>query len=330
MFTSGPCALFLDMMRAERGAADNTMAAYTDDLADFAGFLSQHRSVPHQDAKEDAPQNAPQDARQNAPQDAKEEDLQEYLQRLHRQGLATASVARRFSCLRQFFGFLVAEGLRKDNPTRRLEVGKKPRDVGDVPSAEDIERLIRLAREIPSAKGLRIVTLFEVLYASGMRVSELVSMRWGWLAQDFSYVIIPGKGGHERLVPLGGSARAALEQWRRHTQAGYTQGGRSDAKPWVFPSSGKKGHVTRHRFYQILKQLAAQAGLGVSLTPHSFRHAFATHLLEGGADLRSVQKMLGHADISTTQIYTHVETSRLVRAVENHHPLGRGNIRKKT
>ncbi len=362
----GPVVLFLEMISAERGVAANTIAAYRRDLLDFTAFMARASDPDNADHPRprnrppgvpdnrggNTPDNRPGNRGGNASSGATDTislatgaDVAAYMAFLRRRQFAPKSIARRFSCLRQFFGFLVAEGLRGDDPCARIDPPKTAHPHRRVPSATDVAALIDAAREdhhrmtdgadgadgapTPAKKkaALRMVTLLEVLYATGMRVSELVSMRWDWMAEDFSHVIIPGKGGHERMVPVGSNARTYLMQWSRLIRDDKHRGQRWG---WVFPSSAKSGHLTRHRFYQALKQLAARV-LDMSLSPHVLRHAFATHLLEGGADLRSVQTMLGHADISSTQIYTHVETARLVRAVEAYHPLNRrhsGGVKK--
>ncbi len=290
---------FLEMLAAERGASFNTLAAYRRDLDGFrdtAGGLS----------------------------DASAEAVRAYLGALSRRGLAASSQARKLSALRQFFKFLVAEGLRDDDPSATAERPKPRRALPKVMSVEEVDRLLAAAREAAEAEGLtparriaalRLLALLELLYATGLRVSELVSLPATAGRGGRPFIAVVGKGGRERLVPLNGAAQDALEAYR----------GASSGKPagkWLFPADSAKGHLTRQAFARDLKRVASRAGLDAAkLSPHVLRHAFATHLLSGGADLRAVQTLLGHADISTTQIYTHVLDERLKALVNDHHPL---------
>lgn len=287
---------FLDMLAAERGAAANTLAAYRRDLADA-------------DAATGGLDRAGQDA------------LAAYLRDLARRGMAARTVARRLSCLRQYFGFLVAEGARADDPSAALEAPLSGRRLPATLEAAEVERLIDAARERPGPRGIRLAALVELLYAAGLRVSELVGLPMSALSGDPRLLLVRGKGSKERFVPVGEAAADALADYLEVRPRFL---GRGEASPWLFPSRGAAGHLTRHRFAQMLKALAVDAGLDPArVSPHVLRHAFASHLLANGADLRGVQTMLGHADISTTQIYTHVLAERLTALVADHHPLAR-------
>lgn len=288
---------FLDMLRAERGAAANTVAAYQRDLMDLAGFLSERGATLAA---------------------ARGEDVRAYVQGLAPRGLGPRTAARRLSALRQFYRFLVAEGLRDDDPTAAIDSPARGRPLPKTLEEPEVEALLAAARGQSDPAGLRLMALVEILYATGLRVSELVGLPVSAIAGDGDFLLVTGKGGKERMVPLGAPARAALAAWLPHRRA---SGGR-DADRWMFPSRGRSGHLTRQRFAQMLKQLALEAGLDpVKVSPHVMRHAFASHLLAHGADLRSVQQLLGHADISTTEIYTHVLEARLRQLVGERHPL---------
>jgi integrase/recombinase XerD len=287
---------FLEMMSAERGASPNTLDAYRRDLLDASEFCSGRLT------------------RASAGQ------LSAWATDLAERGLAPASQARKLSALRRFFRFLFEEGDRKDDPTARLDGPSPSRDIPDVLSREEVTRLIEACGE-----DARLTCLVELLYGAGLRASELVSLTLGslprrkggrWVTGD---IIIRGKGGRERLCPLGRPALAALAHWLEERPSGD---GKARAEDFVFPSRGASGHLTRRRLGQLLEQLALDAGLDPSrVHPHALRHAYATHLLAGGADLRSVQTLLGHADIATTQIYTHVLTDELQELLETAHPL---------
>lgn len=296
---------FLEMMSAERGAADNTLASYERDLEDMREFLG---------------------GRKKTAATADSADLSAYLAHLGRQGFAASSQARRLSAMRQFYKFLYAEGLRTDDPTSILDAPKKGRPLPKVMSEEQVTRLLELAAQEALQPGpeqtnrMRMHALMEVLYATGMRVSELVSLPAKVLDQDGRFLIIRGKGNKERLVPLSRSAVAALKAYG-DMRARVEKDAES---PWLFPSSSKEGYLPRQVFGRDLKGLAARAGLRTDLiSPHVLRHAFASHLLQNGADLRVVQELLGHSDISTTQIYTHVLEEKLRQTVEMHHPLAK-------
>lgn len=297
---------FLEMMAAERGAARNTIESYRRDLGDFAAFLR---------------------GRGGSLDTAGGDDLRAYLADLDRRAFAARTVARRLSALRQFHRFLVSEGVRSDDPTQQIDAPRRGRPLPKILTEEEVERILAAAQRMDGPEGLRLAALMELLYATGMRVSELVGMPLSALDRDGRFILIRGKGDKERLIPITESARAAVEAYlavrARYSPKRATGGAPgSAAGKWLFPSRGNQGHLTRQRFAQLLKELAVAAGIVPSrVSPHVLRHAFATHLLNHGADLRSVQRMLGHADISTTQIYTHVLDERFKALVGEGHPL---------
>ena len=285
------------MLAAERGAAKLTLVAYRNDLEDVARFLG------------------------GAVEEAATADLRRYLAKLARAGFAPRSTARRLSALRQFYRFLVLEGIRGDDPTAALDAPRLGRPLPKLISEEEAGKLLDAARKMPGAEGLRLTCLLELLYGTGLRVSELVGLPLAATGGDRRFLIVRGKGGKERLVPLGEPARQALAAYLAARSSFLRRG---QTSRWLFPSYGIEGHLTRRRCGQLLKELARDAGIDEKkLSPHVLRHAFATHLLDRGADLRSVQAMLGHADIATTQIYTHVLSDRLQRLVTEHHPLAK-------
>lgn len=305
---------FLEMMSAERGAAHNTLISYESDLEDMHSFLG---------------------SRQISPLKAASADLAAYLAHLADQGFAASSQARRLSSIRQFYRFLYAEGLRGDDPSAILDAPKKARPLPQTMSENEVTRLLELAASeaaepAPEEKAgterlakIRMFALLELLYATGMRVSELVSLPVKVLDQQGRFLVIRGKGGKERLVPLSRSAISAMKIYGEARKAALDASNDSD-NPWLFPSNGKQGFLPRQVFGRDLKGLAARAGLRTTtISPHVLRHAFASHLLQNGADLRIVQELLGHSDISTTQIYTHVLDERLRELVETHHPLAK-------
>ena len=292
---------FLEMMSVERAAARNTLTAYTKDLADAEVFLRR---------------------RGGGLGDASAEDVEAYFAQLGAQGAAPATAARRRSALRQFYRFVLAEGWRTDDPSRRVEAPRKGRPLPKLLSREEVDRLIAAATARDGAQGLRLACMVELLYASGLRVSELCGLSLSAAARDPAYLIVKGKGGKERLAPLNGAARTAIKAYLDVRPAFLPEGDK--ANPWLFPSRGKDRRLTPRRLAQLLDETAADAGIDPArVSPHVLRHAFATHLLEGGADLRVVQTLLGHADIATTQIYTHVAGDRLAAVVRSKHPLGR-------
>ena len=289
---------FLEMLLVERGAADNTLAAYERDLKDFFAF------------QKGRPRARPETA-----------DLRAYLAEMTRRGLASRSAARRLSALRQFFGFLLAEGFRDEDPTANLDSPKGGRPLPKYLEEREVGQLMAALARAPGAEGRRLAALVELLYATGMRVTELVTLSLAAALRDPRFLVVRGKGGKERLVPLSQPAVKALMAYLE-VRAGFLSG--DGASLWLFPSRGKEGHLTRQRVGQLMKGLAREAGLDPrKLSPHVLRHAFASHLLHHGADLRAVQQMLGHADISTTQIYTHVLDQRLKSLVQEKHPLAR-------
>src|SRR4051794_22392629 len=292
---------FLEMMSAERAAAKNTLTAYTRDLADAAGFLS---------------------GRRRDLADASATDIEAYFAALGARGLSPATAARRRAAVRQFYRFVLGEGWRVDDPSRRVEAPKKGRRLPHVLSREEMDRLIAAAGARDGAQGVRLACMVELAYASGLRISELTALPLVALAKDPAYLIVKGKGGKERLAPLNETARTAVKAYLEVRPQFLPRGDK--ANPWLFPSRSAGGRLTPRRFAQLLDEAAADAGIDPArVSPHVLRHAFATHLLEGGADLRVVQTLLGHADIATTQIYTHIASDRLREVVATKHPLAR-------
>lgn len=283
---------FLEMLSAERGLSQNTIEAYRRDLIDL------------------------EEATGKSPVDLAAGELQTYFQKLDgRRARSATTQARRLSAVKQFYQFLVAENIRGDNPSVVLSAPKLPKRLPKILSEEDVTALFEAAAKDESVKGLQKLCLLEILYATGLRVSELVSLKRSSFLPDMVAVLVRGKGDKERIVPLTNAAREAT-----HNYLAMRSG--DEKSTYLFPGTSKQGHMTRQRFGQILKELAKEAGLMPSrVSPHVLRHAFATHLLNHGADLRSVQELLGHADLMTTQIYTHVMDGRLKSAVEQYHPL---------
>jgi len=294
------------MMDAERGAAANTRLAYGRDLAAYEDFLGQAgRSALTAGA----------------------DDLRHYIASLRRRGRAAGSVARQLSAIRQLHRFLCEEGQRSDDPTAAIDGPRPARPLPKILTETEITGLLGAATRRAGAEGRRLRALLEILYATGLRVSELVGLPLSALAPDRRFVVVSGKGGKERLVPLGEPAQAALEAYLAVRAAFAPADG---ASRFLFPSRADAGHLTRQRFAQLLKETAIKAGLDPArVSPHVLRHAFATHLLAHGADLRAIQQMLGHADIATTQIYTHVVADRLESLVATHHPLARSSAKAK-
>ncbi len=296
---------FLEMMSVERAAAKNTLMAYTRDLTDAAGFVA---------------------GRGRDLSDASAEDVEAYFADMGARALAPATASRRRAAVRQFYRFVLGEGWRADDPSRRVEAPRKGRSLPKVLSRSEMDRLIAAAAARDGVQGLRLACMIELAYASGLRISELTGLTLAALARDPAYLIVRGKGAKERLAPLNDAARIAIKAYLE-VRAGFLAKGDpkgSAANPWLFPSRGKAGRLTPRRFAQMLDEAAIHAGIDPGrVSPHVLRHAFATHLLEGGADLRVVQTLLGHADIGTTQIYTHVTSDRLAEVVATKHPLAR-------
>ena len=301
--------LFLDMQAAERGAGDNTLAAYRNDLADLTAHLrAGGRGIAN----------------------ASTDDLRGFIASLAERGFKPASVARRLSALRQLFRFLYAEGKRPDDPAAVLEGPKRGRSVPKVLSIADVDRLLTQARndaedeklsDAARLRAARLLCLLETVYATGLRVSELVALPASAAKRDQRMIVVRGKGGKERLVPLNQAAKRAMEEYLKLRAKGEDK----KQSKWLFPSFGEAGHITRQHFARELKALGSRCGITAErLSPHVLRHAFASHLLHNGADLRVVQTLLGHADISTTQIYTHVLEERLKTLVRDLHPLADG------
>ena len=312
---------FLDMLTTERGAAMNTRQAYWRDLADVSLYLRDQKSMEIHQASTD--------------------DLKGYLKHLNNKTntksadnskIAVRTVARRLSAMRQFFRYLVSEETREDDPTSTIESPKQGRTLPKTLSEDEVNTLITTAGLKNTAESIRLVCLIEILYATGLRVSELVGLPLSAIGKNSDHLIVEGKGGRERMVPLSSTAQGTLKKYldvrKQHISPN------SDASvqnKWLFPSKTSiSGHLTRQRFAQLLKDLAKEAKIDDGrVSPHVLRHAFATHLLNNGADLRSVQKMLGHADIATTQIYTHILNEDAKKTVEEKHPLAKTGTKNK-
>ena len=302
--------LFLDMLAAEQGAGDNTLDAYRRDLTDFSEFL---------------------DRAGQSFTGAETQTLRDYLADLDTRGFKSSSVARRLSSMRHLFRFLLNERIRTDDPAAILSGPKRGRGLPKVLSIADVDRMLTHAKELtetdasPSqrVRALRLNCLLEVLYATGLRVSELVSLPLSAARRDARMIVVRGKGNKERLVPLNEASRQAMADYLAAMEALKPEKKKNaPASKWLFPSFGESGHLTRQHFARDLKELASASGLAPRLvSPHVLRHAFASHLLHNGADLRIVQTLLGHTDISTTQIYTHVVEERLKSLVRDLHPL---------
>ena len=303
--------LFLDMLAAEQGAGENTIEAYRRDLTDFSEFCAR--------------------AGQGFAA-VQTEKLRDYLADLDTRGFKSSSVARRLSAIRHLFRFLLNERIRSDDPAAILSGPKRGRGLPKVLSIADVDRMLTRAKELAQTadvsssqrlRAMRLYCLLEVLYATGLRVSELVSLPHSAARNDARMIVVRGKGDKERLVPLNDASRQAMADYLAATDAAKTGRQKNAAiSKWLFPSFGESGHLTRQHFARDLKELAAASGLSPRLvSPHVLRHAFASHLLHNGADLRIVQTLLGHTDISTTQIYTHVVEERLKSLVRDLHPL---------
>lgn len=295
--------MFTEMMTAERGSSKNTTDAYKKDIEEFASTL------PKNNLKK-----------------ATSEQIQNFIHKKYEAGFASTTIARKISALKQFYEFLLLEKEIKTNPALKIQPPKTQKSLPKYLTYDEVSRLIESASMDSSPEGVRLHALIETLYASGMRVTELVSLQMNNLqkisAKDsiklLNFIIVKGKGKKERIVPLNNSAIEALEKYlsiRKHF-TNYKN------KKWLFPSSGKEGFLTRQRFHQLLKQLAVDCNISPEkVSPHVLRHSFASHLLNNGADLRSIQELLGHSDISTTQIYTHILNDRMRKVVKDHHPL---------
>jgi integrase/recombinase XerD len=289
---------FLEMMAAERGASQHTLDAYRRDLSDYGAYLRAHGRTAETSVTA---------------------DIRAYLAGLSAAGLAASTMARRLSAIRQLHRFLFLEERRADDPTTHVDGPKLPRPLPKLLDEDEVLALIDAARARTGPEAVRLIALLELLYATGLRVTELASLPLSGLSPDRGALTVRGKGGKERMVPIGGRAQEALTAWLE-VRPGFVRD--PTRLKWLFPSRSRNGHVTRQRVAQLLKELAVDAGLDPArLSPHVLRHAFASHLLAHGADLRAVQAMLGHADIATTQIYTHVQTERLAQVVAQHHPL---------
>lgn len=304
-------ALFLDMLAAEQGAGVNTLDAYRGDLEDLSDFLKRKKSSFHS---------------------ADTQMLRDYLDDLDTRGFKSSSVARKLSSTRHLFRFLLSERVRADDPAAILSGPKRGRALPKVLSIADVDRLLTQAKAAASLpeqsplqtlRALRLSCLLEILYATGLRVSELVALPLSAARRDARMIVVRGKGNKERLVPLNESSKQAMADYLAALDATQKEARKpSTASKWLFPSSGESGHLTRQHFARDLKELAASAGIAPRLiSPHVLRHAFASHLLHNGADLRIVQTLLGHTDISTTQIYTHIVEERLKSLVRDLHPL---------
>ena len=291
---------FLEMLIAERGASSNTCTSYLNDITNFDKFLN---------------------GAETTLEDATTDDIRRYLRHRSEVGANNPTISRNLSVLRQFFKFLQSENVRLDNPALNVDGPKVSRTLPKVISEDDVEALLKAAHKLQTAEGIRLTCLLEIAYASGLRVTELVSLPTDALNLTSETLLISGKGGKERLVPLTFSAMNAIVAYER-VRIDFLKG--NNTSKFLFPSRSKQGYLTRRRLGQLLKELAIQAGLDPTIiSPHILRHAFASHLLNRGADLRSLQKMLGHSDISTTQIYTHVQKERLNAVISSYHPMAK-------
>lgn len=306
---AGLISLFLDMLAAEQGAGSNTLDAYRRDLVDFSEFLARAG---------------------NDFTGAETQALRDYLADLDGRGFKSSSMARRLSAIRHLFRFLLNERIRSDDPAAILSGPKRGRGLPKVLSISDVDRMLTRAKELTETdvstaqrlRALRLYCLLEVLYATGLRVSELVSLPLSAARRDARMIVVRGKGNKERLVPLNEASRQAMADYLAAMEVLKPEKKKAAPSKWLFPSFGESGHLTRQHFARDLKELAAASGLPPRLvSPHVLRHAFASHLLHNGADLRIVQTLLGHTDISTTQIYTHVVEERLKSLVRDLHPL---------
>lgn len=286
------------MMSAERGASLNTLLAYRRDLTDFFGFMN---------------------GRKKQAEKASEKDINNYIISIDNAGMSPKTQSRRLSAIREFFRFLYSEGIRKDNPADNIESPNTGHPLPKYLSEDEVERLLIAGKSLNPPTQEKAIALTEILYATGMRVSELAGLSLNAVTRHQQAITVMGKGRKERIVPLNPNALAAISAWLRVRDEQLTNG--RDSK-WLFPSKSKSGHITRDGCFKILKELAVIAGIDPErLSPHVIRHSFASHLIAHDADLRSVQQMLGHADIATTEIYTHVLDDRLNALVQTKHPL---------
>ena len=284
------------MVTAERGLSENTLLAYRSDLDEFSAFLGK-----------------------TSLKDAQAESIRDFIANLTSRGMAPETCARKLSSLRQYYRFLLTDGLRKDDPSSTIDLPKRGRSLPKFLSEEDVDKLFKAAETWTTPDGIRFYAMLEILYASGLRVSELIALPATAFARDARFLMVRGKGDKERMIPLHETTLKAVSAYIEVRRIFLKPNQQS---PWLFPSRGQSGHITRQRFAQLLKELTLKAGIDPSkVSPHVIRHAFATHLLNRGADLISVQKMLGHSDVATTQIYTHILDKRLRDAVTQHHPL---------
>ncbi len=296
---------YLEMLSVERGAADNTLESYRRDLERFSAYCT---------------------SRDKRPEDVDADIIRGYLRDLSAHGMASSTAARQLSSIRQFFRFLFDEGVRNDNPVTDVDSPKATSSLPKYLSEDEVESLLLAGKMFGGPEGVRLTALLEILYASGLRVSELVGLPLSAISGDGRMLIVRGKGGKERMVPLSEPAMDALEAYRNvrdhFLQKGKGVGRTTSAVNFLFASRGREGHLTRARFGQLMKEVAAAADIDPKrVSPHVLRHSFASHMLAHGADLRALQQMLGHSDISTTQIYTHVLDERLKALVESAHPL---------
>ena len=289
---------FLEMMSVERAVSEKTLDAYSRDLNDFSSYLGSNFGIDR----------------------AEEKDIRNYFKSLSKNGISASSVARKLSCLRQYYGFLLQERIRDNNPTLTLESPKALRSLPKNLKQEEIEILFDEAYKIKGPEGLRICAMLEIAYATGMRVSELISINVSSLSGEREMIRVTGKGNKDRLIPLTEKSRESIEYYLK-VRNYFMKGNQSN---FLFPSRSKAGHITRQRFSQLLQNLAKKTSLDESqISPHVLRHSFASHILSNGADLRAVQKMLGHSNISTTQIYTHILEERKQKLVRKNHPLAK-------
>lgn len=295
--------MFLEMLTVERGAAVNTIESYRRDLNGFQVFCA---------------------ARKRLIEKADSTLIRSYVKKLSNAGMASSTSARRLSALRQFFRFLHAEGVRGDNPSSSIDSPRLRRPLPKHLSEDEVEKLLKTAEQRHGSEGLRLVALVEILYATGLRASELVGLPLSAISRDGRILIVKGKGGKERMLPLSEPASDAINTYKEVRNSFIPRGHQKAGAAWLFPSRAKQGYLTRARFGQLMKELAVESGLDPRrVSPHVLRHSFASHLLAHGADLRSLQQMLGHTDIATTQIYTHVMQERLRQLLDEAHPLAR-------